>query len=126
VIGLCCHRRRRNYFRQLDASVETSGPHDFIVRNTRASSSALSRPLHLVPNVRDDRERPSWWDETAALMKRFASGENGNIFAKLTGQPDTSDLAVRQNQRDQSQAALEAMIASDDLESCRPREGEDP
>jgi hypothetical protein len=32
VIGLCCHRRQRNYFRQLDASVEASGPHDFAVR----------------------------------------------------------------------------------------------
>ena len=32
VIGLFCHRRQRNYFRQLDASVEASGPHDFAVR----------------------------------------------------------------------------------------------
>jgi hypothetical protein len=32
VIGLFCHRHRRNYFRQLDSSVEASGPHDFAVR----------------------------------------------------------------------------------------------
>src|SRR5690349_24002878 len=29
VIGLCCHRRLRNCFRKLDASVEASEPHDF-------------------------------------------------------------------------------------------------
>jgi hypothetical protein len=32
VIGLSCHRHRRSCFRQLDASVEASGPHDFAVR----------------------------------------------------------------------------------------------
>jgi hypothetical protein len=67
VIGLCCHRRLRKCSRKLDASVEASEPHDFVVRDTRAPSSALSRPPHLVPNVRDDRERPSWWDEMRRL-----------------------------------------------------------
>ena len=32
VIGLSCHRHRQKGFRQLDASVEASGPHDFAVR----------------------------------------------------------------------------------------------
>jgi hypothetical protein len=32
VIGLSCHRRRRATSRQLGASVEASGPHDFAVR----------------------------------------------------------------------------------------------
>jgi hypothetical protein len=38
VIGLSCHRRQRDakHHRQLDASVEASGPHDFAVRFTRA------------------------------------------------------------------------------------------
>jgi hypothetical protein len=58
VTGLFCHRHLRNYFRKLDASVGASGPHDFTVREKRASSSALSRPLHPAPNVRDDREAP--------------------------------------------------------------------
>jgi hypothetical protein len=49
VIGLCCHRRQRNYFRRLDASVETSEPHDFIVRVTRCSSAAHQRPSHPTP-----------------------------------------------------------------------------
>ena len=30
--GLFCHRRLRNTFRKLDASVGASGPHDFAVR----------------------------------------------------------------------------------------------
>ena len=34
VTGLFCHRRRRNCFRQLDASVGASGPHDFAVRRS--------------------------------------------------------------------------------------------
>src|SRR5437763_625644 len=50
VIGLCCHRHRRNYFRQLDASVETSGPHDFAVREACAFVfRAASRPPHPAP-----------------------------------------------------------------------------
>src|SRR5207248_7966659 len=45
VIGLFCHRRQRNYFHQLDASVEASGPHDFAVREARAFVfRAASRP----------------------------------------------------------------------------------
>jgi hypothetical protein len=34
---------------ELDASVETSGPHDFAVRITRHSSKALQRPPHPAP-----------------------------------------------------------------------------
>ena len=41
VTGLVCHRRLRNYFRELDASVGASGPHDFAVR-----LSAV-RPQHI-------------------------------------------------------------------------------
>src|SRR6478752_389962 len=49
VTGLVCHRHRRNCFRELDASVGASGPHDFAVRLTRRSSatpsaSTASRP----------------------------------------------------------------------------------
>jgi hypothetical protein len=32
VIGLSCHRRWWKNFRQLDASVGATGPHDFAVR----------------------------------------------------------------------------------------------
>jgi hypothetical protein len=61
VTGLVCHHRKRNAqaLSPLDASVGASGPHDFTVRIQRASSTARqSRPPHLAPNVRDDREPP--------------------------------------------------------------------
>ena len=44
--GFACHRRRRNYFRRLDANLEASGPHDFAVRSNCARQSQLSRPPH--------------------------------------------------------------------------------
>jgi hypothetical protein len=83
VTGLSCHRRRRNRFRQLDASVGASGPHDFAVRRSSAvrqravdgsrenppchhlARPALPRPPHLEPYVRDDRDTPLMWAETA-------------------------------------------------------------
>ena len=40
VIGLSCHRHWWNRFRQFDASVEASGPHDFAVRKHAPSSEA--------------------------------------------------------------------------------------
>jgi hypothetical protein len=40
VIGLFCHRHPRSVsFQELDASVETSGPHDFAVRFSRVRRS---------------------------------------------------------------------------------------
>jgi hypothetical protein len=60
VIGLSCHRRQRSCLRQLDTSVEASGPHDFAVRLKRRTSAALSASTASHCNVRDDREtRPS-------------------------------------------------------------------
>jgi hypothetical protein len=58
VTGLSCHRHPRNEFRELDASVGTSGPHDFAVRAQCHSSFDMPRPSHPAPNVRDDRETP--------------------------------------------------------------------
>src|SRR3954452_20761743 len=58
VIGLCCHRRQRDTSRQLDASVEASEPHDFVVR-LRAVRQQHIRVHRIPPRVRDDRERPS-------------------------------------------------------------------
>ena len=48
VIGLCCHRRRRDVFRRLDAGIEASGPHDFAVRALHRSSSQAAR-VHRIP-----------------------------------------------------------------------------
>jgi hypothetical protein len=60
AIGLSCrhHRRDAKHHRQLDASVEASGPHDFAVRAGADRLTALARPPHPAPNVRDDRETP--------------------------------------------------------------------
>jgi hypothetical protein len=60
VIGLCCHRHRRDakHHRQLDVSVETSEPHDFAVRKITLSSSAPLASITSPPYVRDDRETP--------------------------------------------------------------------
>jgi len=59
VIGLCCHRRKRNYFRQLDASVEASGPHDFAVRITCCSSKAPTASTASRPAFVTIASRPS-------------------------------------------------------------------
>ena len=57
VTGLVCHHRQRIVFRQLDASVGASGPHDFAVR----LSAVRQRRCHvhrIPPRVRDDRDTP--------------------------------------------------------------------
>jgi hypothetical protein len=46
-------------FRQLDASVGASGPHDFAVRKSAPSSLAPPASTASRPNVRDDGQRPS-------------------------------------------------------------------
>ena len=51
VIGLFCHRRRRDTSRQLDASVEASGPHDFSVRKISALVSGATC-VHRIPHQR--------------------------------------------------------------------------
>jgi hypothetical protein len=58
VIGLFVTIVGGNLFRQLDASVEASGPHDFAVRVRRIRLAHQKRPSHPAPNVRDDREAP--------------------------------------------------------------------
>src|SRR2546423_11269764 len=49
VTGLVCHRRQRKYFRQLDASVGASGPHDFAVRFNAVRQKHYQRPPHPAP-----------------------------------------------------------------------------
>jgi hypothetical protein len=48
VIGLFCHRHRRKCFRQLDAGLEASGPHDFAVRGVSAVVLGATR-VHRIP-----------------------------------------------------------------------------
>src|SRR6202035_3886959 len=52
-------------FRELDASVGTSGPHDFAVREISALVSSAARVHRIPPRVRDDRETPLSRDGTA-------------------------------------------------------------
>jgi hypothetical protein len=47
VIGLSCHRRRRETSRPLDASVEASGPHVFAVRVSAVRQRRLR--VHRIP-----------------------------------------------------------------------------
>jgi hypothetical protein len=86
VTGLCCHRHQQNHFRQLDASVGASGPHDFAVRFKRCTSAAPKRPSHPAPNVRDDREAPLMWDGMVNQQNCFYQTAKRNIFAARAGQ----------------------------------------
>jgi hypothetical protein len=45
-------------FRELDASVGASGPHDFAVRVSTIRQECCPRPSHPAAHVRDDRETP--------------------------------------------------------------------
>jgi hypothetical protein len=68
AIGLSCHRRLRSELHKLDAGVEASGPHVFAVRLRRIRQSAI-RVHRIPPRVRDDREPPLRWDETAGICE---------------------------------------------------------
>jgi hypothetical protein len=48
VIGLVCHRHWWNRFRQFDASVEASEPHDFAVR--KHAHSSVAPPASIASN----------------------------------------------------------------------------
>jgi len=64
-----CHRRRRNCFRQLDASIGASGPHDFTVRIRTIRQRRIR--VHRIPSrACDDRETPlvSGRDQIAILL----------------------------------------------------------
>ncbi len=53
----CCHRRQRNCFHQLDASIGASGPHDFAVRFRAIRQRHIH--VHRIPSrACDDRETP--------------------------------------------------------------------
>jgi hypothetical protein len=81
VIGLSCHRHPRDaqHHRELDASVEASGPHDFAVRISAVRYRHL-RVHRIPPRVRDDREPPLRWDETAENKPVIWVWCEGEIF----------------------------------------------
>jgi hypothetical protein len=66
--------------RELDASVGASGPHGFAVRKQCHSSFDIAR-VHRIPSrVRDDREPPLQWDETAKDMQVIWVGREREYF----------------------------------------------
>jgi hypothetical protein len=68
VIGLFCHRHQRSLLRELDASVEASGPHDFAVRISAVRYRRIH--VHRIPSrVRDDREPPLKWERMAEIYQ---------------------------------------------------------
>ena len=71
AIGLFCHRRRRNaeHYRQLDASVEASGPHGFAVRGKRIR--LLRYRVHRIPHPTSVTiaKRPSFGAGRGGLLK---------------------------------------------------------
>jgi hypothetical protein len=66
-------------FRELDASVGASGPHDFAVRIRRASSLRAISVHRIPPHVRDDRETPLIWDGTKSVYFCFYPGVKHNF-----------------------------------------------
>src|SRR3954452_760257 len=81
VTGLVCHRRQRKYFRQLDASVGASEPHDFAVRLTCCSSKApsastASRPAFVTIAIRPSVEQDGVTNEVICF------GEEHEYFWK--------------------------------------------
>ena len=79
VIGLSCHRRRRDTSHQLDASVEASGPHDFAVR-IRAVRQRRIRVHRSLSHVRDDGRRPSWRDRMAIDVPLICPAAKAKYF----------------------------------------------
>jgi len=53
--------------KNLNASVEASGPHDFAVRFSAIRQKRI-RVHRIPPRVRDDRDTPLEWDETARIL----------------------------------------------------------
>ena len=110
AIGLSCHRRPADMVmsapgradltsKGLDAGVEASGPHDFAVRQRLRSSARFLRSLtgnpsrdHLAPDaarvhripsrVRDDRDTPLMWDETASDIDLIWVDREAEFFCK--------------------------------------------
>jgi hypothetical protein len=70
----------RKHCRQLDASVEASGPHDFTVRKARALVRSAARVHRISLRVRDDRDTPLLWNETAGVIKVFLPNAEAKYF----------------------------------------------
>jgi hypothetical protein len=82
VIGLVCHRHRRNCFHRLDAGVEASGPHDFAVRMSALSSLAPPASTASRPTSVTIAKRPSESGGMAADIEVIWVGREQENFCK--------------------------------------------
>jgi hypothetical protein len=80
VTGLFCHRHRRIYSRQLDASVGASGPHGFVVRNNAARLASPSRPSHPASTSVTIAIRPSCEDGMAGVVNLICPTAKAKYF----------------------------------------------
>jgi hypothetical protein len=95
VTGLFCHRRLAEIPAKLDASVGASGPHDFTVRISAIRQRRIR--VHRIPSrVRDDRDTPLMWDETAGDIEVIWVNRETEYFCKW-GWTGFTDLPVRQS-----------------------------
>jgi hypothetical protein len=102
VTGLVCHCRQRNDFRQLDASVGASGPHDFAVRINTVRRSAHPRPPHPVPTSVTIAIRPSCGTGWREFYIRFDFGKTEIFLPARLDRAEaqtTVDLPVGQTMR---------------------------
>src|SRR3954451_5390461 len=81
VIGLVCHRRRRNHFRQLDASVEAPGPHDFAVRVSTFRQACYRVHRIPCPTFVTIAKRPFVWDGMARVLKLIWGNGEAEYFS---------------------------------------------
>ena len=97
---LSCHRRSREALasHKLDTSIGVSGPHDFAVRFSTVRLSALSRPPHPAPNVRDDRDTPLLWARDGGVIGVIWGEREAEYFSQ-PGWTGFSDLPVGQSHR---------------------------
>jgi hypothetical protein len=114
ISGFVRHGCAERASTRLDTSIEASGPHDFTVRDQRrrlrvlkiahGEQSAL-RPhrtpdaarVHRIPSrVRDDRDTPLVWDETAADVEViWVETERNYFWLWVSTDPTTPNLARR-------------------------------
>ena len=88
VTGLVCHHRRRNFSRQLDASVGASGPHGFAVRQGALSSAAHLASIASRPTFVTIAKRPLWRSGMAAVVEVIWAENEVEYFCRRdwTGQ----------------------------------------
>jgi hypothetical protein len=83
--------------RELDTSVGVSGPHDFAVRLSAIRQKHIR--VHCIPpRVRDDRDTPLEWDETAIVLKVIWVNRKPEYFRK--GDWTTQITLIRFNKLD--------------------------